>query len=111
MGAAGAESAFENAAVADERAERGFDGLRVEGEARGGFRSGEGAVGPGVAADDLENSCCDGRCERFGQIGRENYVESVAIAGRVFDRDQPLLVRDPDLEDATRADEAVDGLQ
>ena len=111
MRAGGAESAFEHAAVADERAESGGDGLSVEAKAGCDFLEGKGAVGAGVAADELEDGRGVGSGEGFRQVGREGDVEGVAVAGCIFDGDEALVAGDFDRKDAAGADERVNGFE
>lgn len=103
------ESAFEDAAVEDEGTQSGFNGLRIETEAGSRFASGEGAVGAGVAADELENGRVDGLEKRPGEAWRERNFEGVAIAGRVLDGDVALPASDFDGQDAAGVDEFVHG--
>ena len=50
-------------------------------------------MGAGVAADELEDGRGDGSEEGFGQVGREDDVEGVAVAGCIFDGDEALAGR------------------
>ena len=70
--------------------------MSVEAETGRNFLEGEGAVGAGVAADELEDGRGVGSGEGFRQVGREDDVEGVAIAGRVFDGDEALVAGDFD---------------
>jgi hypothetical protein len=91
--------------------ECGGGGLSVEAEARHDFLESEGAMGAGVAADELEDGRRVGSGEGLRQVGRERDVKGIAVAGGVFDSDEALLAGNFDLKDAAGAHERVDRFQ
>ena len=64
-----------------------------------------------IAADQLDDRLGYEIQQRNGNSRRQRNAEAVAIAGAVFDGDEPFLARNAQFQDAARADEPVDLLQ
>ncbi len=111
MQAAGPEAAFEHAAFVRKLAQRVFDGLGIERKAVGGFAQRERAMGARVAANQFEHRMRDRLQQRRGQARRQRNAQRIAIAGRIFGRDQAPLAGDAQFEQAARANQPVDDAQ
>jgi hypothetical protein len=102
MNAAGTKTALDDASVEQEETQCGFDLFGLEAEASGNLLQREWAMSARVAAGEFQHRRCY-RCKKRGwNVGWQRNSESVAIAGRVFDRDESLFVRDLDLQQTSR---------
>ena len=84
----------------------GLDLFGIEAEAGGNLLQRERAVGARIASREFQHRSCY-RCEkRCWNAGWKRNSEGVAIAGCVFDGDEALLVRDFDLQQPPRSEQA-----
>src|SRR5579859_3649973 len=107
MEAAGAEAALDDTVFRGQVVKGLLDFGGVEGEAVADFFEGEGAVGAGVSADELDDWVSYGFKERGGNAGRERDAEAVAVTGAVFNGDDALFSGDADFQETAGADETV----
>ena len=111
MKTAGAEAAFEHAALVRKQAESVFDDGGVEGKTVGGLAQRERTVGASEAADEFKHRLGDRLEKRGGQAGRQRNAEGIAVAGGIFGGDQAAFAGNAQFEQAAGADQAVDGFE
>ena len=105
LGAARTEIPFEQASHADQPPQHGLDDRSAEAEAARDFGGGERAVRARVAHQQIAERIAHGREQRFRQSERQRRTERIAIAGRIFDGDEPRLARDRHLDRAPIANQ------
>ena len=91
-----AQLALDHPPGADEPAQGIGDDRRAEPEPRGDVVGGEGAVGAGVAGDQVAQRVGDRLEEDLGHAHRQRGTQRVAESARVLDGRPALLAGDPD---------------